>query len=145
MRTRGSCETHEEKRRKKFVGQPMGVTPKSWWKPKDWLLIWNFVLFLIVFDHANACASMCSLVEIHNNWYKISQHITTLFIAKHIGFCAWAKHVMLKSWSLCERSTLWVYCYGFWTHSLYFTVEGIRMLFCNKYMVLLLRVFYLRF
>ena len=24
-------------------------------------------MFLIVFDHANACASMHSLVEIHNN------------------------------------------------------------------------------
>ena len=34
MCTRGSCKTH-----KKFVGQWLGLTPKSW------LLIWNFVLF----------------------------------------------------------------------------------------------------
>ena len=95
MRTRGSCKTHEEKRRKKFVGQPLGVTLKSSLTPKSWLLIWKIVvlilflhnplmcvkpifiylkkvlfndfwMFFIVFDHANACASMHSLVEIHN-------------------------------------------------------------------------------
>ena len=44
MRTRGSCKAHEEKRRKKFVGQRLGVTPKSWLTPKRWLLIWNFVV-----------------------------------------------------------------------------------------------------
>ena len=30
MRTRGSCKAHEKKRRKKYVGQQLGVTPKSW-------------------------------------------------------------------------------------------------------------------
>ena len=43
-----SCtrEAHEEKQRKtkkKFVGQRLGVTPKSWLTPKRWLLIWNFL------------------------------------------------------------------------------------------------------
>ena len=28
----------------------------------------NFQMFFIVFDHANACASMRSLVKIHNSW-----------------------------------------------------------------------------
>ena len=51
MRTRGSCETHEEKRRKKFVGQRLGVTPKSWLTPKRWLLIWIFVTFFFIFLH----------------------------------------------------------------------------------------------
>ena len=35
---------HEEKRRKtkkNFVGQRLGVTPKSWSTPNSWLLIWN--------------------------------------------------------------------------------------------------------
>ena len=45
MRTRGSCETHEEKQRKKFVDQQLGVTPKSCLTPKGWFLSWNFVLF----------------------------------------------------------------------------------------------------
>ena len=66
-----SCtrEAHEEKRRKKFVGQRLGVTPKSWSTPKRWLLIWNFVthfqVFLIVFDHAgqNTQQSMIYYVE----------------------------------------------------------------------------------
>ena len=42
-----SCtwEAHVVKLRKKFVGQRMGVTPKSWFTPKSWLLIWNFVVF----------------------------------------------------------------------------------------------------
>ena len=39
---RGSCKTHEEKQRKNFVGQPLGVSPKSWLTPKGWLLIWNY-------------------------------------------------------------------------------------------------------
>ena len=43
MRTRGSCKAREEKWREKFVGQKLGVTPKSWLTPKRWLLIWNFV------------------------------------------------------------------------------------------------------
>ena len=88
-------EAHEEKRKKKFGGQQFGATPKSWLTPKRWLLIWNCVVFVvfcaffymhllcarwyslknfithfrvfsIVFDHANACASMHSLDEIHN-------------------------------------------------------------------------------
>ena len=37
MHTRGSRKAHEEKRKKKFVGQRLGATPKRW------LLIWNFV------------------------------------------------------------------------------------------------------
>ena len=97
VRTRGSCKTNEEKRRKKFVGQRLGVTLKSPLTPKSWLLIWKIVvlilflhnprmwvkpifiylkkvlfndfwMFFIVFDHANACASMWFLVEIHNNY-----------------------------------------------------------------------------
>ena len=34
-------KAYKEKRRKKFVGQRLGVTPKSW------LLIWNFVVFVL--------------------------------------------------------------------------------------------------
>ena len=45
MLTRGSCKAHGEKWRKKFVGQRLGVTLKSWLTPKRWLLIWNFVVF----------------------------------------------------------------------------------------------------
>ena len=82
---REACKAHEEKQRKtkkKFVGQRLGVTPKSCLTHKHWLLIWKFVVFVlreplvrmmkkvlfthfrvfsIVFDHADACA-----VEIHN-------------------------------------------------------------------------------
>ena len=29
-----------------------------------------YVMFFIVFNHANACASMCLLVEKHNNEYQ---------------------------------------------------------------------------
>ena len=43
MPMRGSCKAHEEKQRKKFVGQQLGVTPRSWLTPKRWLLIWNCV------------------------------------------------------------------------------------------------------
>ena len=46
QRTRGSCKAHEENEEKS--------------------LFLNFPMFLIVFDHANAYASMRLLVEIHN-------------------------------------------------------------------------------
>ena len=39
MRTKGLQEAHEEKQRKKFVGQQLRVTPNRW------LLIWNFAAF----------------------------------------------------------------------------------------------------
>ena len=48
MRTRGSRKAHEEKQKKSFM-------------------------FLIVFNHVNACASMRSLVEIHNNPFYSAQ------------------------------------------------------------------------
>ena len=56
--TRGSCKTHEEKQRKKFVGQRLGVSPKSWLTPKSWLLIWYF--FLITFLHATYMSLSCT-------------------------------------------------------------------------------------
>ena len=56
MCMRGSCKTHEEKWRKKFVGQRLGVTPKSW------LLIWNFVVFCSFFYmNAHVHDAKCSL------------------------------------------------------------------------------------
>ena len=42
LHMRGTREAYKEKQRKKFVGQGLGVTPKSWLTPKGWLLIWNF-------------------------------------------------------------------------------------------------------
>ena len=56
MRTKGSRKAHEEKRKKKFVGKRLVAH----------LEFCSFLLFLIVFNRANACASMHSLVEIHN-------------------------------------------------------------------------------
>ena len=48
MHTRNSRKAHKEKRRKIFVGQRLGVTPKSksWLTPKRWLLIWIFVFYV---------------------------------------------------------------------------------------------------
>ena len=44
---RGTREVYEEKQRKKFVGQRLGVTLKSWLTPKSWSLIWNFVVIVL--------------------------------------------------------------------------------------------------
>ena len=38
----------------------------AWWKK---YFFTHFTMILIVFDHANACASMRSLVEIHNTYF----------------------------------------------------------------------------
>ena len=38
----------------------------TWWKKSVYN---NFRAFFIIFDQANACASMCSLVEIHNTYH----------------------------------------------------------------------------
>ena len=35
MHTRGLQEAYEQKRGKNFVGQRLGVTPKSWLTPKS--------------------------------------------------------------------------------------------------------------
>ena len=49
----------------------------------------HFQMFLIVFDHANVCASMCSLVEIHNStlifafsalWFQCSDPARSIFM-----------------------------------------------------------------
>ena len=103
MRTRGTRDAYKEKRRKKFIGQWLGVPPKSWLTPKRWLLICNFVVFVLFSTwtaHLNevnvseklSCAScthdekdtffiifecfllFSTMVEIHN----ISNYITKL-------------------------------------------------------------------
>ena len=66
------------------VNQLLGVTPNHW--PRNFFFVFlhashmsfscawwkryffnHFTMFFIVFDHANACASIRSLVEIHNS------------------------------------------------------------------------------
>ena len=93
--TRGA---HVEKRTKttKFqmsnqllgVNQLLRVTPNRWptnffFRFSSWasrvplvsmmkkILFTHFWVFSIVFDHANACASMCLLVKIHNTCYHV--------------------------------------------------------------------------
>ena len=61
MRTRGSLRAHKEKWKKKVCWSAIGSDSQK-------LVDTHFWVFLIVCDHANACASMRSLVEIHNNW-----------------------------------------------------------------------------
>ena len=70
MRTRGSRKTHKEQRRKKkkkFVGQRLGVTPKSWLTPKRWLLIWNlkpfahFLLKLLNISSVEQCSKLLNI------------------------------------------------------------------------------------
>ena len=39
----------------------------------------HFTMILIVFDHANACASMRSLVEIHNTLPTLNQRLSCLY------------------------------------------------------------------
>ena len=56
MHTRDSCKAHEEKQRKKFVGQQLWVTLKTWLSPKSWLVIWNFVFFWMFFYMSISCA-----------------------------------------------------------------------------------------
>ena len=59
MQTRGSRKVHEEKGRKKFVGQQLGLTPKSWLTPKSSLLIWFFVILL--YAHILCCMKIIVL------------------------------------------------------------------------------------
>ena len=51
---------------------------------KKVLFFTNFRVFLIVLDHANACASMHSLVEIHNKLPSITLGRTTQFSPTHM-------------------------------------------------------------
>ena len=88
------------------VNQGLRVTPKRWkttfffmflcepyvslscvqWKK---YLFGNFLAFFIVFYHVNACASMRSLVEIHNrqmNWEYTYQSTSNHFILFYLDF-----------------------------------------------------------
>ena len=63
---------------------------------------YHFPIFLIVFDHANACTSMHSLVKIHNNWFSKERwkcHIELLCINdknKEKGHLRLAATLLLK-------------------------------------------------
>ena len=50
-----------------FLREPLLSLSCAWWKR---YFFTHFRVFLIVFDHADACASMRSLVEIHNRHYQ---------------------------------------------------------------------------
>ena len=47
-----------------FLRKPLVCLSCAWWKR---YFLTHFQVFLIVFDHVNACASMYLLVEIHNS------------------------------------------------------------------------------
>ena len=67
MCRRGTQEAYREKRSKKFVGQRLRLTPKSWLTPKGWLLIWNLVVFCTFFYMSNECEwCKCSLKNYKN-------------------------------------------------------------------------------
>ena len=51
-----------------FLREPYLSLSCAWWKR---YFLTHFQVFLIVFDHGNACTSMHSLVEIHNIWLKV--------------------------------------------------------------------------
>ena len=63
--TRGSCKTHEEKQRKKFVGQRLEVSPKSWLTPKAGC---SFGI-LLFFYHFSSCDLHEPLVHIQMFFY----------------------------------------------------------------------------
>ena len=69
--------------------------PKAGWHPKGGCLF-GIQIFFIILDHANACASMCSLVKIHNTGQLISGsnirdlwHFFSLLASRHHSNSFW--------------------------------------------------------
>ena len=51
-----------------FMSQPYMSLSYARWKR---YFFYDFGMFLIIFNHVNACTSMRSLVEVHNNCFKL--------------------------------------------------------------------------
>ena len=71
------------------------------------VLFHDFWMFFIIFDHANAWASMHSLVEIHNTNTESETSLTFISIMENL---LWRKLFnlvwMLKNW-LCPLNSVW--------------------------------------
>ena len=82
-----------------FLHEPYVSLPCAWWKRH---FFHDFWMFSIVFDHANSCASMRLLVEIHNtlpNLHLFSvetpkTHSTTLGVKLPIMLCVWLLKIL---------------------------------------------------
>ena len=80
----------KKKQRKKFVGQQLGVTPKSWLAPKSWLLIWNCVGFNSFFYMSLTWASRLCDEKDTFSWFSNVFHCfwPCECMRKH-GFAGW--------------------------------------------------------
>ena len=76
MHRRSSRKAHEEKQRKKFVGQSLGVTPKSWLTPKRMMKKVLFSSFSNVF----CCFRPCKRMLKHGFAGRNTQHIYNFFL-----------------------------------------------------------------
>ena len=82
----------------------------KWWKR---YFFHHFPMFFIIFNHANACASMCSLVEIHNIqiksnfWIRLSQ-VIFIFLMIQLKLGSNIKHFKItlfftkSSWAMSK-------------------------------------------
>ena len=80
MHTRGSRKAHKEKQKKSMLVSDWEWLSKAGRQPTlvaHLEFFHDFRMFLIVFDHANACTSMRLLVEIHNNHLTFRQMFLT--------------------------------------------------------------------
>ena len=125
-------------RKKKFqmsnqrlgVNQLLGVTPNCW--PTNFFSVFlcvpyvslscewwkryfftHFRVFLIIFDHVNSCASMRSLVKIHNIYFQFLLSCTTtlpplvmFLLNKCSGWVYWALGQSFSTSTVVEGSLL---------------------------------------
>ena len=93
--------THERLRkgswRKKFVGQPLGVTPKSWFTPNRWLLIWNFVVFVLFSTWASHVQDANKILNVQPAFGSHSQSLPNkLFSSFFFMSLTWALIRMME-------------------------------------------------
>ena len=80
----------------------------AWWKK---YVINNFRAFFIIFNHANACASMCLLVKIHNRQTSSIFPPKKLSIYLAMQLSKWSIDLteMRQKENMLSHSKFWLY------------------------------------
>ena len=87
-----------------FLRKPLVCLSCAWWKRN---FFHNFQLFFVGFDHANACASMRSLVKIHNSW-GLNLSFNWSSVLRFTKLCFQSSLVVKFSLEKCWPNSLYV-------------------------------------
>ena len=96
----------------------------------------NFLMFLIIFDHVNACASMSLLVEIHNNchlqmplvkWFVEMWNLSIHFLTRSVSFLKCIEHWIIGNFLRINVALF--------SSNPFLTVKSVSLSFNSKYVL----------